>query len=944
MYDFRHVEEEVSKLWKQQQAAIKKSLQYESNKKMFSFLEGPPTANAPPALHHVEVRVFKDLFCRFKYMQGYTVPRKGGWDCHGLPVEVQIEKKLKLNSKKEILKYGIAAFNKQCRESVFSYIKEWTQLSKKMAFWIDLEHPYATLENPYIESVWWSLKELYKKKLLYEGDKVVPFCPRCETPLSSHEVALGYKEITELAVYVSLKLKGSKQHLLIFTTTPWTLPSNLAVGVDKKLTYVVVRETDKEYIVAKQAAPRLFQSPKIIEEFKGEKLLGLQYEPAFPYFRSLKNSFRIIPVDFVAAEEGTGLIHLAPAFGEDDYESCSQHSIDFVKPVDEKGLFTQEVPDWKGVFVKDADPQIIEALEKAGSLFRKESYKHTYPFCWRCDTPLIYYAMKSWFIKVSAFRKELLKNNEQITWVPEHIKEGRFGNWLEGAKDWALSRKKFWGTPLPIWRCQECQHETCIGSLKELQDAANIKEEPDLHKPAIDSLKLPCKKCKSTMERVPDVIDCWYDSGSASFAQFHYPFENKDMFNRSFPYDFIAEAIDQTRGWFYTLHVLGVLLFKKNPYKSVVCAGHVVDENNEKMSKSKGNVLDPWEMFNAVGVDACRLQFCTSQPGDQKRFGINLVNQQVMPFLTILWNSYQFSSHLKAASQKPRLQLEDSWILSRINTVIKEYTESLEKHDYQKCLSLITLFVNEDLSRTYIKLIRDRADKKDQAINYTFNYVWERISKLLAPFAPYISDYIYQSIENKSVHLTSWPAADKKLIKEDLERNMDHARKIIQEILNSRNQQKIGVRWPLQEARISSQNSGLKTAVKELSHLIKKQANIKQLSLNIIKEQKPKILPGKVSLTSPEIEVILDTNMTPALEKEGFTREVIRRIQDARKKAGLKKEDRIILEIITPIPLEESTIKKTTGVSKIAKITNPQHLEKFRIKEKEFEIRFSKVK
>lgn len=933
MYDFKHVESVVSERWKQQEAAIRKSLQYNPKKKLFSFLEGPPTANAPPALHHVEVRVFKDLFCRFKYMQGYAVPRKGGWDCHGLPVEVQIEKALKLNSKKDILKYGIAEFNKKCRESVFSYIKEWNQLTEKMAFWIDLEHPYVTLDNQYIESVWWSLKELYKKGLLYEGDKVVPFCPRCETPLSSHEVALGYQEITEPAIYISFKLKGSNRHLLIFTTTPWTLPSNLAVGIDKKLTYAVIREKDKEYIVVKQAASRLFTSPKIIKEIKGEELSGLQYEPVFPYFKNLKNAFKIIPVDFVAAEEGTGLIHLAPAFGEDDYEACSRHEIDVVKPVDEKGLFTSEVPEWKGMFVKDADPKIIEVLEKKGSLFRKEPYKHTYPFCWRCSTPLLYYAMRSWFIRVSSFRKELLKNNENITWFPQHIKEGRFGNWLEGAKDWALSRKKFWGTPLPIWRCLQCQHEICIGSINELQEASNTKKEMDLHKPTIDNLKLPCKKCKAAMERVPDVIDCWYDSGAASFAQYHYPFENQGMFHKNFPYDFIAEAIDQTRGWFYTLHVLGVLLFGKNAYKSVVCAGHVVDENNEKMSKSKGNVLDPWEMFDAVGVDACRLQFCMNDPGDQKRFGINLVKQQVTPFLTILWNSYQFSNGLSAA-KKLRLQLEDIWILSKVNTLIQEYTAALEKHDYQRCLALMTEFVNEDLSRTYIKLIRNRAD--DPPVGYVFQYVWERISKLLAPFAPYLADYLYQSIEKKSVHLSAWPETDKKMIKKDLEMQITHAKKIIQEILNARNQQQIGVRWPLQKAVITTHKK--KAELAQFEELIKQQTNIKKLEITFSKE------PIEVKDFSQEaITVQLDTAMTPALEKEGYTREVIRRIQDLRKKAGLKKEDRIHLELIFPIALDEQTIKKVVGAAKLGKLPNAQHQEKFKVKEKEFEIKFSKI-
>ena len=926
MYPFKEVEQEVSKLWQKQGKEIKASLQYNPKKKLFSFLEGPPTANAPPGLHHVEVRVFKDLFCRFKHMRGFTVPRKGGWDCHGLPVEVQIEKQLKLNSKKDILNYGIEKFNKQCKESVFSYIKEWNKLTERMAFWVDLEHPYVTLENNYIESVWWSLKELYNKKMLYEGHKVVPFCSRCETPLSSHEVALGYKDVTEPAIYVKFKLKDFKnRYLLIFTTTPWTTISNLAIGVDKNLIYAVVKEGNDEYVLLKSLVNKFFKNPKIIEEFKGEKLKDLKYEPIFPYFKDSKNAFKIILVNFVSAEEGTGLIHLAPSFGEDDYEACRSNKIDFVKPVNEQGKFTDEVSDFKELFVKDADPKIINYLDKHKILFKKENYTHTYPFCWRCSTPLIYYAMLSWFIKVSQFREELLKNNEKINWIPEHIKEGRFGNWLEGAKDWALSRKKFWGTPLPIWRCDKCKNEIIVGSVKELKELSGIKKEIDLHKPFIDEVKIKCNKCNNLMTRVPDVIDCWYDSGSAAFAQFHYPFENKEIFEKSFPYDFIAEAIDQTRGWFYTLHVLGTLLFGKNAYSNVVCAGHVVDENGEKMSKSKGNIINPFETFDKVGIDAVRLQFCINDVGDQKRFSVNLINQQVMPFLTILWNCYQYSRNLKIV-KKPELQLEDKWLLSRINTLINEVTLELEKNNYHKCLNNFINFVNEDLSRTYIKLIRERVDDNDTTVGYVFNYVFERLSKLLAPFAPYISDYIYQNIENKTVHLSEWPLIDKKLINLGLEKNMNDAKLIIQEILSKRNKEKIGVRWPLKEITIKSNNDIL-DSVEQLEDLIKKQVNCKKLNLVNLKEG---------------TEIILNTESNPELEKEGFTREVLRRVQDLRKKAKLNKNDKIELYISADIDLDLDLIKKTAN-AKIAKYFESDFSDGFNIKEKDFEVRIKKI-
>src|SRR3989344_682342 len=859
-------------------------------------------------------------------MQGYTVPRKGGWDCHGLPVEVQVEKQLKLNSKKDILHYGIEKFNKQCRDSVFSHIKEWDELTKRMAFWIDLEHPYITLENNYIESIWWSLKELYNKKLLYEGNKVVPFCPRCETPLSSHEVAQGYKDITEPAIYVKFKLKNHKnRYLLAFTTTPWTLPSNLAIGADKNLVYAVVKEGNEEYILLKSLADKFFKNYKIIEEFKGEKLKDVKYEPLFPYFKDLKNSFKIILVNFVSAEEGTGLIHLAPAFGEDDFEACKQNKIDFVKPIDEQGHFTSEIADFKGLFVKKADVKIIEYLDRHKILFKKENYTHTYPFCWRCNTPLIYYAMISWFIKVSSMRKELLKNNEKINWVPNHIKEGRFGNWLEGAKDWALSRKKFWGTPLPIWRCS-CKNEIIIGSIKELKEKSGIKKEIDLHKPSIDEIKIKCDKCGKLMTRVPDVIDCWYDSGSASFAQFHYPFGNKELFEKNFPYNFIAEAIDQTRGWFYTLHVLGTLLFGKNAYENVVCAGHVVDEDGEKMSKSKGNVLNPFDVFDKVGVDATRLQFCVNEPGDQKRFSLNLINQQVMPFLTILWNSYQYSKNIKSTN-KPKLQMEDKWILSRANNLINEFTKELEKHNYHKCISLIINFVNEDLSRTYIKLVRDRVDNNDTTVGFIFDYIFERISKLLSPFAPYISDYLYQSIENKSVHLSSWPDSDKKYINNGLEHDFDNSKLIIQQILAERNKQQIGVRWPLKEIIIESKNKNILNSVKKLESLIKKQVNCRKIIFGITKE---------------ETNVKLNTNLTPELEKEGFTREVLRRIQDLRKQAKLNKNDKIELHINSKVDLDNELIKKVAN-AKLVKELKSNFTDKFKIREKEFEVWFKKI-
>src|SRR3989338_3842305 len=593
MYNFKGIEEEARKVWKKHQKDIDKAVKPSKSdkKKLFSFLEGPPTANNPPALHHLEVRTFKDIICKYKYMQGFSVPRKGGRDCHGLPVEVQVEKSLGLKDKKDILNYGIDKFITKARESVFSYISEWEKSTKELDYWVDLKEPYITLDNDYIESVWWSLKQLYDKKMLYEG----------------------YKDVKEDSVYIAFKVKGKTgEYVLAWTTTPWTLPGNVALAVSAKIDYVKVKLPDGDKIIlAKDRLGVLKEGYKIVEEFKGKKLEGLEYEPLYniPETQN-KKSHKIILADFVTTEDGTGVVHTAVMYGEEDYNVGMTLGLPAVHTVGEDGKFLNIVPKFKGRYVKEAEADIIKDLKERRLLFKTEKVTHSYPFCWRCDTALLYYAINSWFIKVSSVRKEMMRLNSQINWFPSHIKEGRFGNWLEGAKDWALSRFKFWGTPLPIWKCEECGELEVIESIEKLKSRSikKIGKEVDLHKPWIDKIEFKCSKksCKGVMKRIPDVIDCWYDSGSAPFAQFHYPFENKEMFKKSFPYDFIAEAIDQTRGWFYTLHVLGTLLFGTNAYKNVVCAGHLVDDKGEKMSKSKGNVINPWDMFDRYGVDATR--------------------------------------------------------------------------------------------------------------------------------------------------------------------------------------------------------------------------------------------------------------------------------------------------------------------------------------------------
>jgi len=874
MLDFKKIEEEARKVWKVKNKEIKKAIQDNPKKELFSFLEGPPTANAPPGLHHLEVRTFKDIICKYKFMRGFSVPRKGGWDCHGLPVEVQVEKKLKLNSKKEIEKYGSNKFIEECRKSVFSNIDEWNKSTEELAYWIDLENPYKTLDNNYVESVWWSLKELYNKKLLYEGYKVVPYCPRCGTPLSSHEVSQGYKDVKEESVYIAFEIKGGKgEYILAWTTTPWTLPGNVALAVGNKIDYVKVKLEDGDTIILGKDRLKVLRGEyKIIKEMKGKELVGLEYEPLFdiPALNTEK-SYKVISADFVTTEDGTGVVHTAGMYGEDDYEVCKENDLPLIHTVSEDGKFNPLVPEFEGRFVKETEEDIKKYLQDKHLLYKREKIEHAYPFCWRCDSPLLYYAINSWFIKVSQVRKKLVEKNRKINWIPEHIKEGRFGKWLEGAKDWSLSRFKFWGTPLPIWKC-ECGKEKIIGSVEELRkESIKSFKNYDLHRPWIDTIRIKCK-CGKEMERISDVIDCWYDSGSASFAQFHYPFENKKEFEKRFPYDFISEAIDQTRGWFYTLHILGVLLFDKPAYKNVICAGHIVDENGEKMSKSKGNIIKPKEIIDMTGIDAVRLQFCTSDSSNFKRFSYDLMKESVLPFLTVLDNCYRF--YLQTDNKKCSKQLEDKWILSRLNSLTEKVSSGLEKFNINEPLQEIFDFVVNDFSRTYIKMTRERDDTRE-----ILGKVLKQVSLLIAPYAPYISEYIFQEFEKESVHLSKWPKENKKAIDEKLEKEFLYATKMIEIGLSERDKAQIGLKWPLSRAILQCEYN----FQEQTKELIKNQLNVKKLDL--------------IKPISTDLVVELDTKMTPELEAEGYAREISRKIQAGRKKVGLVKTDKIKLNL-----------------------------------------------
>ena len=869
-YNFKQIEENARKVWDKKKKEIEKAIQDNPKKKLFSFLEGPPTANAPPALHHLEVRAFKDIINKFKFMNGFSVPRKGGWDTHGLPVEVQVEKKLGLRSKQEVIDYGMDKFIKECKASVFSNINDWEGSTKELGYWIDLKNAYKPLDNDYIESVWWSLKELYDKKLLYEGFKVVPYCPRCGTPLSSHEVSQGYKDVKDESVYVAFKLKAKGEYILAWTTTPWTLPGNVALAVGKKIDYVKVQLPDGDrLIVGKDKTGILPKGFKVVKEMKGKDLIGLEYEPLFN-IKELQNenSHKMISADFVTTEDGTGVVHTAGMYGEEDYEVCKEHNLPLIHTVNPDGKFNELVPQFEGKFVKSADKDIIEDLKKRHLLIKRETITHTYPYCWRCDSPLLYYAIDSWFIAVTKIKDKMIKNNKKINWYPNHIKEGRFGKWLENIKDWNLSRTKFWGTPLPVWRCG-CGEEKIIGSVKELKkESVKPFKEYDLHRPWVDKIKIKCK-CGKEMKRIPDLIDVWYDSGSAPFAQFHYPFENKKEFEKRFPYDFIAEAIDQTRGWFYTMHAISTMLFDKPAYKNVICAGHLVDEKSEKMSKSKGNVIIPREIIDKMGVDAVRLQMCTVDVGNQKRFSEGLVREAVLPFLNVLSNVKTFYEQ-SGNSKLGKKQIEDKWIISRLNSVIKEVTESLDNYALDKGLLAIMDFVVNDFSRTYIKMTRDREDTKD-----ILGEVLEKVSLVLAPYAPYISEDVYQGFSKESVHLSNWPKIDSKSINEKLEKEFAVALEVIEKGLAERDRSQVGLKWPLSKATVKGAEIS-----NELKEIVKSQLNIKDI---------------KITKSGKEISVELDTKLTPELEAEGYGRVIARQIQALRKKAGLVNENKIKL-------------------------------------------------
>ena len=973
--DFVSRERAVAQMWKERDI-IRKSFRHRDGQERFTFFDGPPTANGKPHIGHIETRVIKDLIPRYQTMKGKNVLRKAGWDTHGLPVELEVEKALGLDGKPQIEEYGIEPFIAECKKSVWKYLHEWEKMSEQVGYWVDMEHPYITYENSYIESEWWSLKQIHEKGLLYQGHKIVPYCPRCGTALSSHEVAQGYKNVKETSAFVRFRAKGEENlYLLAWTTTPWTLPSNLALCVNPRDTYCRVQAEDGTYIMARALVEKVFGDRPVTvgEEFPGESLKGMEYEPLYRFVEQDGKAWFVVCDDYVTMEDGSGIVHIAPAYGEDDNRVCRENGVPFVNLVDAQGKFVPET-DWAGVFVKDADPMILKDLKERGLLFAAVPFAHDYPFCWRCDTPLLYYARPTWFIRMTALRDHLVRNNRTINWMPDNIKEGRMGNFLENVIDWGLSRERYWGTPLPVWKCAE-GHLHVIGSIAELREMAVQDPGPDieLHRPFIDAVTIRCPECGGEMHRVKEVIDCWYDSGSMPFAQWHYPFENRELFEKCFPADFISEAIDQTRGWFYTLEAISTLLFDRAPFENCIVLGHVQDAEGRKMSKHLGNVVDPFVMLDKFGADALRWYFyTTSAPWLPSRFSEEAVREGQRKFLATLQNTYAFVAMyaqidgfdpLAHPLDRVELTLMDRWILSRLNTLIREVDEGLAAYKVTESADALAEFV-DDLSNWYVRRGRERfwgkgmAGDKEAAFA-TLYHVLVTLSKLCAPFIPFLAEEIYQNLvvnnipgAPESVHLCDFPVSDPAAVDPEMEAQMKALLQVIQLGRACRNAANLKVRQPVQTLYV--RGASFEQAYQELcedelnvreviftedarafttyklkpqmrtlgpkygkllgrigQHLAEMDGNdvvdafrrgetvsfaidgteVALAETDVLTEPAQK--PGFTATEDRGITVVLDTNLTEELIREGYAREVISKLQTMRKEAGFEVTDRI---------------------------------------------------
>lgn len=966
---FPKLEEGVLERWREHDV-FRESMRRREGSPPYVFYEGPPTANGRPGSHHVLARVFKDIFPRYKTMQGFHATRKGGWDCHGLPVEIAVEQKLGFTQKSDIERYGIAEFNRQCRESVFEFLEDWTAMTERIGYWVDLDDPYRTLDTDYIESVWWALGELWKKELLYEGHKVVPYCPRDGTALSSHEVAQGYQDVEDPSIYVRFPVTqpaGALREgdtLLVWTTTPWTLVSNAAVAVDPELAYA---RTADGFVLAEALVERVLgEDARIADRFHGRDMLGAAYEPPFGFIEGSaygEKGHTVLAADFVSADDGTGIVHTAIAFGEDDFRLGAENDLEVINPVRPDGTYDERIGPYAGRWVKEADDDLIADLEARGRLLRAERLLHAYPHCWRCGTPLLYYAKPSWYVRTSELRDRLLAANETVDWHPEHIKHGRFGRWLENNVDWAISRERYWGTPLPIWR-NEAGETVCIGSFAQLEALSGVRIE-DPHRPYVDEVEIPSPTGGEPLRRVPEVIDVWFDSGSMPFAQWHAPFENQDVFEAQFPADYICEAIDQTRGWFYSLIAISTLLFDRSSYETVLCLGHINDPDGRKMSKSLGNIVVPWDVIDRHGADAFRWYFLASkQPWEGYGFSVDTVGEAVRQFLLQLWNTYRFLVDYANVNQVERVDAPpetdlDRWALSRLAATVDTVTERMDGYDATRAGQAIAAFVDE-LSNWYVRRSRRRFWDGDPAAIGTLRTCLVTVAKLLAPFVPFLADEIYGNLDGAevSVHLTDWPAGGPR--DHELEAAMAVARETVRLGLAARGQAKLKVRQPLRAAVVVAAGRE-RDAIERLADTVREELNVKELryvsqadelgSYEVkpnyralgprFGKQMPQVAaavaaldpehvagalrdggrvgvsidghdhelgPDDLLLAMKPLEgyqleregshaVALELELDEGLVREGWAREVVHAVQNARKAAGLAVEDRIALTL-----------------------------------------------
>ena len=986
--NYPEMEERVMAMWQEKQI-FEKTLSERADGPRYVFFEGPPTANGRPGIHHVLARAFKDMFPRYKIMQGYYVKRKGGWDTHGLPVEIEVEKRLGLSGKEQIEQFGVEEFNRRCRASAMEYIKEWEQLTDRMGFWVDKAEAYVTFKPDYVESIWWILNQFWQNDLLYQGHKVVPYCPRCGTPLSSHELSLGYKEGTiDPSVYVKFKVKDrTNEYLLAWTTTPWTLPGNVALAVGPKVEYAKVRDVSGDilYLATSRLDAALRPGYEVLEKLTAQDLVGLHYEPLYQFFPVEEDYAYVVAADYVSTDDGTGIVHIAPAFGMEDMAVGRTHGLPLIMTINGAGEFLPEVT-WAGVFVKDADPQIEDELASRGLLYKSGTIEHTYPFCWRCDTPLLYYAKRTWYIRTSQHKDELVALNQEINWVPDHIKNGRFGGWLENNIDWALGRDRYWGTPLPVWKSDapDSTYMECIASRAELSERMGRDlSDLDLHRPYVDELTWDAPD-GGTMRRVPEVIDVWFDSGAMPVAQYHYPFENQEVWAEQQQADYICEAVDQTRGWFYSLHAVSTLLFNRPAYKNVICLGHILAEDGSKMSKSKGNVVNPWEVFNLHGADATRWNMYTaSPPGNSRRFSVNLVGETVRKFLNTLWNTYSFfvtygnlSGEWQVASGDGSLpyqgragegSLLDRWVLSELNKLVRDVTAAYENYDVLGATRPVADFV-DSVSNWYVRLSRRRFWEGDAAALHTLHEVLVKVSQLIAPATPFIADEIYQNLAVQvnpagpaSVHLSYWPKADAALIDEQLSTDMLLVQQVTSLGHAARQNANLKVRQPLAQVVVRTRTPEERASLERLSNLVLDELNVKAITFaegagdlvdvevfpfpkqlgqkygkgypvirKLLSSMDQLALAGKFQagesvtiegdgvsyeIAPEDVEVrstpragfsvaqdggylvAVTTTLTPELEQEGNARELVRRIQQLRKDAGLAISDRITLYV-----------------------------------------------